>query len=90
MLCPDNQPDMVHRPAHYRQGTIEVIEVIERLDLGYHAGQVVKYVSRYRYKGAPVQDLQKALWYLGRLIEIEEAKRRGDQPDTPNTPVVEG
>ena len=82
--------DMVHRPPHYRQGTIEVIEVIERLDLGYHAGQVVKYVSRYRYKGAPVQDLQKARWYLSRLMEIEEAKTRGDKPDTPDPPVAEG
>jgi predicted RNase H-like nuclease len=81
--------DMVHRPPHYRQGTIEVIEVIERLDLGYHAGQVVKYLSRYRYKGAAVQDLKKALWYLNRLIEIEEANARGDHPDKPDPPMAE-
>jgi len=36
--------------------------------LGYLEGAVKKYVHRYRYKGRPVEDLEKAAWYLDRLI----------------------
>ena len=61
------------RPDHYRQGTLEVILAIEGLGLEYHAGNIVKYVARYRYKNG-IEDLKKAQWYLTRLIEREEEK----------------
>jgi hypothetical protein len=32
----------------------------------------MKYLWRYRYKGTPVEDLQKAEWYLKRLIEVTQ------------------
>ncbi|BBW98865.1 DUF3310 domain-containing protein [Geobacillus subterraneus] len=35
---------------------------------GYLAGNVMKYISRYRYKNG-LEDLQKAQWYLSRLID---------------------
>ena len=35
---------------------------------GYLKGNVLKYVARYKFKGEPLQDLEKANWYLGRLI----------------------
>ena len=63
--------DPVVRPAHYRQGEMEVITAIEGLGLAYHAGNVLKYVARYRYKNG-VEDLRKAAWYLERLIEREQ------------------
>jgi hypothetical protein len=65
----------VNHPAHYRQGSMEVIDAIEGLELGFHAGNVVKYVARYKAKGG-LEDLKKAAWYLRRLIDIEEAKDR--------------
>lgn len=63
--------DPVNSPAHYTQGNMEVIEAIEGLRLNYHQGNIIKYVSRYNMKGG-IQDLQKARWYLDRLILIEE------------------
>ena len=36
---------------------------------GYLKGNVLKYVSRYKFKGEPLEDLQKASWYLNRLIK---------------------
>jgi hypothetical protein len=36
---------------------------------GYLKGNVLKYVSRYKFKGEPLQDLEKAQWYLNRLIK---------------------
>ncbi len=55
--------DEVNSPAHYMQGSMEVIEAIEGMNLNYHQGNVIKYVSRYNMKGG-IQDLQKARWYL--------------------------
>ena len=67
-------PDLVNRPPHYRDGGIEVIDFIEAKDLNYRLGNVVKYVSRAGKKNSdPVQDLEKAAWYLQREI----AARKG-------------
>lgn len=65
--------DPVNSPKHYTQGEMEVITAIEGLGLDYHQGNVVKYVSRYRYKNG-VEDLKKARWYIDRLIYIEEQR----------------
>ena len=65
--------DPVNSPKHYTQGEMEVITAIEGLGLDYHQGNVVKYVSRYRYKNG-IEDLRKAKWYIDRLIYIEEQK----------------
>ena len=62
--------DQVNHPSHYNQGKIEVIEFIEDQDLGFHLGNVVKYVSRAQHKGKPVEDLQKAQWYLQRALAV--------------------
>ena len=64
--------DPVNRPQHYRSGSLETVQAIEGLGLGYFEGNVLKYLSRYRHKGKPVEDLRKAQWYLERLIEREE------------------
>ena len=60
-------------PPHYRQGTLEVIDAIEGLALGYREGNCLKYLARYKYKNG-LEDLRKARWYLERLIrEVEDA-----------------
>lgn len=71
---PDTAHDPVNHPSHYTQGNIEVIDFIEDQDFGYLDGQVIKYVSRYRHKGNPVEDLEKAAFYLARLIKAEKAR----------------
>jgi hypothetical protein len=60
---------MVNHPPHYKAGGIETIDFIEAKTLGYHLGNVVKYVSRADHKGNKLEDLKKAQWYLSRAIE---------------------
>ena len=66
--------DNVNAPAHYLHGRKETIDVITDCMTndeyhGYLKGNVLKYVSRYKFKGEPLEDLQKASWYLNRLIK---------------------
>ena len=58
-------------PRALQLGDIEVIDVIEDWfnGLDFCAGNVVKYVGRYKHKENPVEDLKKAKWYLDRMIE---------------------
>lgn len=63
--------EKINHPAHYNMGSIEVIDAIEDWGLGFHSGNVIKYVARYKHKGG-VEDLKKAAWYLGRLIGLLE------------------
>ena len=67
--------DDVDKPAHYNQGNIEVIDFIDDQNLGYYEGNVIKYVCRYRYKNG-IQDLEKAAWYLNRLIKLKREEER--------------
>jgi hypothetical protein len=67
--------EKVDHPKHYNKGNIEVIDAIEDWNLGFHAGNVIKYVARYRHKEKPIQDLEKARWYLDRLIQQLRAKK---------------
>jgi len=68
----NSKPDAVNHPPHYNAGPIEVIDVIEGFKLGFHLGNVVKYILRAPHKGAAIQDLKKAKWYLDRLIDNED------------------
>jgi len=54
---------------HY-ETAIEPIEFIEANNLSFHEGSVIKYVTRYKRKNG-VEDLQKAKWYIDRIIELE-------------------
>lgn len=67
--------DAVNHPSHYTDGKIEVIDFIEDKKLGYHLGNVVKYVSRAGKKNPDkeIEDLKKARWYLNRYIERLES-----------------
>ena len=78
--------DPVNHPSHYTTGTIECIEAIKASMTpeefkGFLKGNVMKYVFRYRLKGKPLQDLQKAQWYMDRLIEevIDESCKESSQ-----------
>jgi hypothetical protein len=65
--------DMVNSPPHYNASGIECIHAIAAAtDEGfqyYLQGNIMKYLWRYRYKDKPLEDLNKAKWYLDKLIE---------------------
>lgn len=73
---PTNDP--VNSPSHYRQGKIESIDAIESAighlkgEEAFLVGQVMKYLFRFRLKGTPKQDLEKASWYLSRLLSKQK------------------
>jgi hypothetical protein len=60
---------------HYNRGDIQPIDFMESNFTpdeyrGFLKGQIIKYVSRYRYKGTPDADLEKAGVYLGWLQDF--------------------
>lgn len=62
--------DPVEHPSHYADHyPHEVIELTEHL--GFCLGNAVKYVLRAPFKGNELQDLKKARWYVGRVMENE-------------------
>lgn len=67
-----HQWDQVSKPSHYNNGGIEAIDYIKQQlgsgFKGYLEGNVLKYIHRHKYKGNAKQDLEKARWYLDRLI----------------------
>lgn len=66
--------ETVNHPSHYNQGKIEVIDFIEDQGLGFHDGNALKYICRHKYKGKPVEDIKKAIWYLERLLKELESE----------------
>lgn len=62
--------DLVNRPSHYNTGKIRVIDyLLDKFEDDALLFTVVKYISRAKYKGDELQDLQKAKWYLDLKIE---------------------
>jgi hypothetical protein len=70
--------DPVNHPAHYTSHParcvcgrgVECIQITEHM--GFNVGNVVKYLWRADEKGAPIEDLKKARWYLDREIQRRE------------------
>ena len=58
-------------PAHYDIG-IEPVKYITSHGLGFLEGNIIKYVTRYKMKGAPVEDLHKARVYIDLLLKQYE------------------
>lgn len=76
--------DPVNHPAHYTKGAIECLDAIRAsmTDSGYLdflKGQVIKYIWRYQHKGKPLEDLQKAEFYLKRMIELIGQEQKGGE-----------
>tara|TARA_R100001129_G_C5268005_1_gene233229 strand:- start:191 stop:418 length:228 start_codon:yes stop_codon:yes gene_type:complete len=70
--------DVVNKPKHYNQGTIECIDAIEAMltheeFVGYLRGNSLKYRWRFRYKNG-TEDLLKAQWYERKLLKVLEDK----------------
>ena len=64
----------VNNPTHYNTGAVECIDAIQAAlsaeeFQGYCRGNTMKYLWRCMYKGKSRQDLEKAKWYLDRLLD---------------------
>ena len=72
-----NKPhDDIITPAHYHSGGIDVIGFAEKQfsveeRRGFYRISALKYVTRFQDKGAPVKDLNKAKFFIDKLIELE-------------------
>lgn len=61
--------DPINHPKHYTNhpSGIECIQVTEHMS--FNLGNAIKYLWRADEKGAPIDDLKKAAWYINREIE---------------------
>ena len=77
--------DLVNHPPHYTVGNIECIDYLKDsmnsvAFIGFLEGNAKKYLHRYNFKGQRISDLQKAQYYLAKIIETikeQESKRHG-------------
>ena len=60
-------PSVVEHPKHYNNG-IECWEYVVSHNMGFLEGNIIKYVTRYKFKNGR-EDLLKAKEYLDRLLE---------------------
>lgn len=76
--APVTVKEKVNHPDHYNAGGIECIDAIEAALTGCNGfegfclGNTLKYIWRWQRKGG-LTDLQKARFYLDRVIKEQEA-----------------
>lgn len=80
--------DMVNNPPHYLSlypvwtvdglvHRIEVADVSEAFDLPHHLSSAVEYILRaHRKHDQPFEDLNKAIWWLRRYIQLLQRKEQ--------------
>ena len=67
--------DNINHPAHYTAGKVECIDALEAATTGLNGieavctANAIKYLWRWKHKNG-VEDLRKAQWYIGKLIEV--------------------
>lgn len=74
-----NEEDVVNNPSHYTSGKYEAIDIIEDVtkDLrglqAFACGNALKYVIRHNKKGKSIEDLNKSIFYIKKMIkDLEE------------------
>ena len=55
--------DPVNHPQHYTGRNIDYECILLAKQQYFCAGNVIKYLWRYKDKGTPIEDLKKARWY---------------------------
>jgi len=69
-IAPNGDP--VNSPGHYNQGGVECIDALESALEGLSGVEAfcivnaIIYLWRYKHKDNPLQDLEKAIWYIDR------------------------
>lgn len=66
--------DLVNHPQHYtaHPSCVETIDITRNLQ--FDLGNAWKYLMRFRYKGNPIEDLKKAVWYLNDYVKNQLGK----------------
>lgn len=69
-------PDNVNHPAHYETNGIECIDAMvasQGIDsvMNYCLCNAFKYIWRCQHKGKRLEDIQKAIWYLNKYVELD-------------------
>jgi hypothetical protein len=59
---------------HYKDKKIQPIQYIHANNLGFCAGNVVKYITRYKEKNG-AEDVKKAIHYCQLLLELEYGEK---------------
>lgn len=69
--------DPVERPSHYTDHPVFTGQAwdVTRF-LPFAEGNAVKYLWRHEGKGSPVQDLEKARWYLDKAVDMPDSAGR--------------
>jgi len=76
--------EKVNHPPHYTNGKVECIDALEAATMGLHGieavctANAIKYLWRWKHKNG-VEDLNKCLWYVQKLIKIEHDKHADEQ-----------
>lgn len=70
----DEEEDNINNPKHYTLGKVECIDAIEGMLgeeglMAFCVANSVKYIWRHRLKGKPIEDLEKAQWYINKAKE---------------------
>jgi hypothetical protein len=60
--------------THYKTKAIQPWDYIASNNIGYLAGNAIKYLSRYKEKGG-ADDVRKALHYCQKLLEVEYGEK---------------
>lgn len=72
--------DTVNHPSHYETGKYECFDVmVEAIGVeetkGFCLCNAFKYIYRCKIKHeTPTEDIKKAIWYLNKFVELEEAE----------------
>lgn len=66
--------DPVKRPKHYNAhpSGVECIEITRHMN--FNLGNAIKYLWRHAEKGSPIQDLEKAIWYIEDEMKTRDEK----------------
>jgi hypothetical protein len=71
----DIKDEEVNHPKHYNKGKFETYDVIvdtlgKYEAISYCQGNILKYIMRMWNKDKPLQDAEKAEWYLKAMIKL--------------------
>lgn len=68
-----SESNLISHPNHYMMNGMETKDIIEACvkdpESAYQAN-VIKYITRYRFKGSPIEDLKKAKQYIDFILEL--------------------
>lgn len=73
-LADTGKSDSVNHPSHYTEhpSGVECIDIAEHFN--FNLGNALKYIWRSGKKGNPLEDLEKAAWYIRREIERRKSE----------------